>query len=767
MDMHDYCGGYGLAYGHGPVQANFLAGPRLLCRMPGRSRRYASGNPICRRACTDKGRMRQKIEAVRERNGEHMEYRELWKEENAKVQERYCLAMDRIRGILADNQAKGPFAGYFARLAWFTGQLERLAQRQLQGGLKGLSLNELEKENQLLYGEILPGHYEESYANPAYGAKELGPELGPLLAAFYAQLRGAVAFAYECRLTDITILCETLIEVYNCFEGQVPPVKTVRDILYWFYSDYTDVTLPYRIREQLDPSLSFAKDIILDSDLTDLRYLYWFGEYVSPSERKVAEFLNGLPQETIDKMASTYTQGYQKGFAVMGRDLSKKRTVAIRYELGFERMVRAAIFQFREMGLEPIIYRAAVWSVTQTPNRKIGYHGSSPNRQYDYDHRYDQAVYFDKAFKDRKLAVLKSAYEAMKKEAADFAGPAVVETFGQAHFQPVNKPEAFVLSKKQEELSIAYSRESMPVVNAYVPGEETSFTIIAFPSPDIGADFEEVFAETIRINTLDYEVYKEIQQKIIQTLDKAQYVRVTGRKMPGGIKNDTDLKVTLHPLSDPAKETNFENCVADVNIPLGEAFTSPVLAGTNGLLHVNKVYLGNIQYKNLRLWFEDGRVTEYSCDNFTDPKEGKALIRQEILKNHNTLPMGEFAIGTNTVAYAMAEKYGIVEKLPILIVEKMGPHFAVGDTCYSRSEDSPVYNPDGREVIARDNEISALRKEDVSKAYFGCHTDITIPYSELGDIVAVGADGSEYPVVQGGRFVAPGTEELNDALEGS
>ena len=91
----------------------------------------------------------------------------------------------------------------------------------------------------------------------------------------------------------------------------------------------------------------------------------------------------------------------------------------------------------------------------------------------------------------------------------------------------------------------------------------------------------------------------------------------------------------------------------------------------------------------------------------------------------------------------------------------------MGDTCYSWSEDSPVYNPDGREVIARDNEISALRKEDVSRAYFGCHTDITIPYSELGDIVAVGADGSEYPVVQGGRFVAPGTEELNNALEGS
>ena len=157
-------------------------------------------------------------------------------------------------------------------------------------------------------------------------------------------------------------------------------------------------------------------------------------------------------------------------------------------------------------------------------------------------------------------------------------------------------------------------------------------------------------------------------------------------------------------------------------------------------------------------------VTEYSCDNFVDPEEGKTLVRQEILKNHDTLPMGEFAIGTNTAAYAMAERFGIGEKLPILIAEKMGPHFAVGDTCYSWSEDSPMYNPDGREMVARDNEISALRKEDVSKAYFGCHLDITIPYSELGDIRAVRPDGTELWVIRDGRFVAEGTQKLNEAL---
>lgn len=692
-----------------------------------------------------------------------VKYQELWNEENTNIRERYDLAMERILEIPSEERVAEPYRSYFNQMAAFTAQIEELARLQLREDLDGFTLEELQQLNHKLYADILPEHYAESYADPAYAVRMLGADLGPLLSAFYAQFRAAIVFAYECRLTDIAILCETLIEIYNMFEDGEPQARAVRDVLYWFFSDYTDVTLTYRIREQLDPGLSFAKDIIMESDLNDLRYLYRFGEYISDSELQIASYLNSLPEETIEKMASTYTEGYRKGFEVMGRDLSKKKTVSIRYELGFERMIRAAIRQFEEMGLEVILYRAAVWSVTMSPNRKIGYHGTSANMQFDYDHRYDQAIYLDKAFKERKLAVLRTAHENCKKQAAEYAGPAVVETFGEDGFEPVNKPEAYALSEKQEELQIAYSNEAMPVVNQYIPGDETSFTIIAFPVPAIGKDFAEIFHETIRINTLDYEEYKKIQQNLVDVLDQAEYVTVTGN---AGAGNETQMKIFLHTLTDQAKQTNFENCVADVNIPVGEVFTSPVLAGTEGLLHVSQVYIGDFQFKNFRMEFKDGKITNYSCDNFLDQEEGKKLIRQQILKNHDTLPMGEFAIGTNTTAYAVAQKYGIMDKFPILIAEKTGPHFAVGDTCYSWSEDSAVYNPDGKEIIARDNEISLLRKEDVSKAYFGCHTDITIPYSELGDITAVCRDGRKLPLIQNGRFVVAGTEKLNEELDG-
>lgn len=693
-----------------------------------------------------------------------MDYRELWKEENQAVLERYQLSMERIRQIPEEGLTEKAFQEYFISVAGFIIRIGELTEEIHRAGVRGYvysrSLSELAEENRRLYEDILPEHYEESYANPAYAVKKLGEEYGRLLAFLYTEIRGQIVFAFESRLWNITVLNETFIEVYNLFEEQIPGAQAIQDVLYWFVSDYADQTVAYRVREGIDPSLSFGRDIIMEEDFSDLRYLYCFGEYISDAELEIAGFLNGLPQETIDKMADTYTEGFEKGFQVMGRDLSIKKNIAVRYELGYERMIKKAVFNFRAMDKEVILFRAAVEAINRNPNRKLGFHGTSPNRQYDYDHRYDSALYMGTALKERKLSVIRGTLEEYKELARLYAGPAVVETFGEEDFTPVNKKEAFALNRHQEEVTIAYSNEYMEILDQYQPGDETSFTIIAFPKPEIGEDFQEIFEETIRINTLDYELYRDMQQVIIDTLDKAEYVTVKGRG-----KNSTDIRVHLHPLADPASQTNFENCVADVNIPVGEVFTSPMLSGTEGKLFVGRVYIGDIRFKNLWITFENGRVKDYGCENFDREEENKALIKQVIMKNHDNLPLGEFAIGTNTTAYAMAERFGIIHKLPILIVEKMGPHFAVGDTCYSWSEDAPMYNPDGKEMIARDNEISILRKTDVSKAYFSCHCDITIPYDELGEIAAVAADGSRTVIIENGRFVLAGVEKLNEPLQ--
>ena len=690
-------------------------------------------------------------------------------EEREILQERLELALLRIREIPGEDFQGAellPWKEYFTTVAKFLLLIEDTRQFLEQGKQATATRKELQQRNRALYEDILPENYENSFANPAYAVKMLGEEFGVLVSFLYTEMRSLIGFTYEGRLDELVIRMELFSEVYAAFvyeqqeNHKLPTYAAIREILYWFVSDYADVAAEERVREMVCPENNFAAAILRTADFTDLRYLYAYGEYVGENELKMAEFMNSLPEETIHTMADTYTEGYRIGFEVTGKDLSKKAVVDVRYQLGFERMMRRALENFEKMGLQPVIYRAAS-SILYNPSiYKNGFYSVSLNRQYEFDHKDDKALFLDKMYCSRKLEVMHTAFEKYKKEARGYAGPAVVETFGEKEFEPVNKPESLKMTDEQSALLVENRTQMGQLQRQYIIEEERSFTIIAFPIPEVGDCFEELFRETIQINTLDYKKYQRIQQTIIDALDQADHCEIKGCN-----GNHTDLKVNLWKLKNPAKETIFENCVADVNIPVGEVFTSPVLEGTNGVLHVTRVFLNGLEYKDLEITFENGKIQNYNCANFATEEENRAFIKENILFRHKTLPLGEFAIGTNTTAYVAAKKLGVESKMPILIAEKMGPHFAVGDTCYSHAEEVKVYNPDGKEIVARDNEVAALRSVNPSKAYFNCHTDITIPYDELAELTAVKKDGDRITIIQNGRFVLPGTEELNEPLQ--
>ena len=676
---------------------------------------------------------------------------------------RYELAIERIENIKGENTVSEKYRDYFRTLADFALLVDKLKEKIENGEYYKFSIEELECWNTHLYDDVLGEHYKTSYANPAFATEKFGIEYGRLLSFLYTELRGVIPYAFEKKTEYLDILFELFIEVYNQFEEEnEPEYEHVRQTIYWYASDYCDVFLADRIKEQIDPEDNFAVDLIMNSDFNDVRYLYYYGEYVSENEKRTAMHLNELPLETIQKMADVYTEGYRIGFVNTGKNLSKKATVNIRYTLGFERVIRIAIENFRKMGLKPTIYRAGVSVLTKRQHLKIGYYGGIANKQYEYDHKDDQALILDRQFMERKLEVMRTTYEQYKDLARRHAGPACMETFGEEPFTPVSKSETVKLNDKQKEISLEYDSKSSQIVNNYIPGDERSFTIVAYPVPEIGDQYEEIFDEIIKINTLDAKVYEKVQQTIIDALDQGTSVHILGNN-----GNHTDLRVQLYKLKDPKKETIFENCVADVNIPVGEVFTSPVLEGTNGVLHVSQVYLNELLYKDLEVTFSNGMVADYNCKNFEHELENKEYFLDNVLYRHPTLPLGEFAIGTNTTAYVAAKKYNIADKMPILIAEKMGPHFAVGDTCYSWAEDIKVYNPNGKEIVARDNSVSIQRKEDISAAYFHCHTDITIPYEELKSITVECADGKEIEIIRDGIFVLPGTEILNEPLKNS
>lgn len=663
---------------------------------------------------------------------------------------------ERVAEIRTKAEVVEPFATYFEQTAAFLLELAKVYRKADANELMERSMEECEQCNQRLYADIFPEAYEKSYANPAYAVAELGEEFGAVLSLLVAHIGTNIREAFRSNMLDLTIAMELFVEIYNAFESAkaeseasgngagLPDGKEIQQIVYWYYHDYSEIFYEESIRRLINPEEDYETKIVMESDLTDLRYLYLYGEHIGENEKRIAAFLNAMSDEEVQAMADTYTEGYRIGFEVTGKDLSKKQVVQVRYPIGFERMVRASIRNFEKMGLRPTMLATS----------------TSPNKQFAYDHKEDRAYYVDKAYVERCLEVRKTYFEEQKKLAAGMAGPAVIEVFGEIPFSPVSKPEAFSYNEKQQQLYVYEMSQSGQITNQYIKGDERSFTIIAYPVPSIGERFEEIFAETVKINTLDYVLYRDMQQKMIDVLDEADKVHITGKG-----ENKTDLYVNIWKLKDPSKETAFENCVADVNIPVGEVFTSPVLEGTTGKLFVSQVYLREFNYKNLEIDFKDGMIVDYTCTNFESEEENKKYIRDNVLMHHETLPMGEFAIGTNTTAYRMARDYNIADKLPILIAEKTGPHFAVGDTCYSHDEDSVSYNPDGKAIVARENAVSALRHTDMEKAYFNCHTDITIPYDELDKITVIRRDGSTVDIIADGRFVLAGTEALNEPLD--
>ena len=78
--------------------------------------------------------------------------------------------------------------------------------------------------NHELYEDILPENYKTSYGNPVYACEKLG-EYGKDFTFLYAELRGAVVYAHEKRMWDMTVLLELFLEVYGAFSQEELPTE--------------------------------------------------------------------------------------------------------------------------------------------------------------------------------------------------------------------------------------------------------------------------------------------------------------------------------------------------------------------------------------------------------------------------------------------------------------------------------------------------------------------------------------------------------------
>ena len=679
--------------------------------------------------------------------------REFYKVENSKILESYEKGLEKINEICLETEKSleavelKEFYKFFNHVGKFILKLAVMERNLYQEHFKLKKFHELKSENHELYKELIGDNYNTSYANPEYAVEVLGDGVGQFLSAFYVRIRQGISYAYKNRVFSLEENNQTFIEIFNSIKGDGVQYSVFKNIIIKPFINRESLirNIKFYNEENLNTNFKFYADTVLNADLSDLTYLFRYDKYITQNEIKMAEFLMKYSISNIESLSKSVVKAFLRGFVVDNKDKGDRSLVRLCYCVGQEIIIKQLVKEFKCQGFE-----CAFYAVDST----------SPNKQYDYDHRFDNSLYVDETFTKLKEETFDIGFKFTEHLFNMSLGPVIFESFGEKPFSPENIKESLKLSENQQELLKNHENNLDEIYNKYEPNEKTSFCIVSLPNPEIGEEFENIFEDTLKINMMDNKSHEDIQQKIIDALDKGEYVHVVGK---GG--NQTDIKVKLPEIKDPENQTNFVNCVADVNIPLGEVFTSPELKGTNGLLHIQDVFLG-LQYTDLKLTFKDGYVSDYTCNNFDNEKENKEYVKENLMECHKELPLGEFAIGTNTEAYVMAQKYGIINVLPILIIEKMGPHFAIGDTCFSWSEDLPVYNLlNKKEIVARDNEKSILRKEDVSKAYTGVHTDITIPYEEIGFIAVITKTGNKIDILRDGRFVLAGTEELNKPLD--
>lgn len=608
-------------------------------------------------------------------------------------------------------------------------------------------IEKLEEMDREFYAPVEPeGGYETCIANPDVAVKLFGEDLGQLCAAIYTQFRRMRQHFMDQNYLELDELLRLFFALHDLASRGNKDPQTWKLEYRKVHLDNLRLKAAFNNLQGISPDMDYFRRVIETADLKDLRYLYRYGIYLRKHDFELARFMAKYPERELGNIAAYIVQSWVDGFERAKKDYRLKRYANVIIPCGMERLGRLIIAELERKNIVSLVPRPRSQGV---------------NRQYSYDHRFDNALIVDRDFVDRSLELAAEILEELKPLIEKQAGPVFVDLFGETPFSPQAKSTALQLSPEQQKLWRELMARDMQLYHQYYRRDQTSFTIIDFPSPQIGENFEQIFADTVRINLLDSKRYAMIQQNIIDVLDKAEFVHVKGK--PG---NDTDIMVKMHPLEDPVHQTNFENCVADVNIPVGEVFTSPVLEGTSGTLHVEDTYLNSLRFLNLRIVFEDGWIKDYSCTNFENPEEGRKYIHQNLLLPHDTLPIGEFAIGTNTTAYAIARKYGIMALLPVLIIEKMGPHFAIGDTCFSHEEDAPHPSfVNGKEMVAVENEKSATRKDDPVNAYTNKHCDITLPYEMLASISAITKDGQRKDIIRDGRFVVPGTRELNKPLE--
>jgi aminopeptidase len=166
------------------------------------------------------------------------------------------------------------------------------------------------------------------------------------------------------------------------------------------------------------------------------------------------------------------------------------------------------------------------------------------------------------------------------------------------------------------------------------------------------------------------------------------------------------------------------------NVPIGEVFTTPLAAATEGVIRITMPTLaGGVEVNNLSLQFSAGRLVDFTAEPGADAF--RDLLATDL--EGGSLYLGEIALVSMDSPLAAGETI----YREILVDEKRRSHLALGEGYTNTILGGPAMSPE------------ELRNNGVNKSVL--HHDLMIGSSEL-DVTAETHDGRSVPVMKQGSW---------------
>ena len=244
--------------------------------------------------------------------------------ESIERMEQFELVRERIRLIPFEKEIGEPYGTYFKTMSIFIDQMAQLYECCANGTYHMCSLAEKEKWS-LLCGK----GEQKKYEKEEIAKQLLGEEFGAIFSFLTREWKALYTYAIQQNLYCFMIYMELYMELYTIFEDSAKeqervPYKRVKEALYWFFSDYSDVFIPMRIKECFSKENRRLDWILKENQKKDGSYLYEIGGEVTEKERKRADHVLSLSKEEVAMICEKKLQPFVEWYLEQKKERKRR-----------------------------------------------------------------------------------------------------------------------------------------------------------------------------------------------------------------------------------------------------------------------------------------------------------------------------------------------------------------------------------------------------------------------------------------------------------